>query len=326
MKTDANFGISNRKPAAQRWNHVYRCYKKRLTAEQGFAELCFFCSEWFTNKKEWTDHCQAHLDEPDMIPTQCNPFNYGGCLACPGLCSFCLRDPTLPATTRFHQFPDRGEWREHIHGHMGNLECYKVLICPHPRPQCDEAFESEQELKFHLQDVHCYELTKGFKRLNLEHEVDAEPHEGKKARDTDHHGPDMKFDAYCNQEFKFVDEGPKLCSLETLKSNTSINSKRSTPTPDLLTDGRESGISTPDLVTDGTESGISTPLSSLCNDILDNIDPLLLASAPAADAPIQAPVHDVIDVDNLLDIDEQQSHLAEITWSAKYNGATQSTC
>ena len=77
---------------------------------------------------------------------------------------------------------------------MGNLGCYKVPICPHPRPQCDEPFESEQELKFHLQDVHCYELMKGFKRLNLENEVDAEPHEGKKARDTNHHSSDMKFD------------------------------------------------------------------------------------------------------------------------------------
>lgn len=138
--------------------------------------------------------------------------------------------------------------------------------------------------------------------------------------DTDHHGPDMKFDAYCNQEFKFVDKG--LCNPEILKLNTSINSKRSTPTPDLLIDGRESGISTPDLVTDGMESGISTPLLSLCNDTLNNIDPLLLASAPAADAPI----HDIINVDNLLDIDEQQNHLAKITWSVKYDGATQSTC
>jgi len=76
---------------------------------------------------------------------------------------------------------------------------------------------------------------------------------------------------------------------------------------------------------DGRESGISTPLSSLCNDTLDNIDPLLLASALAADAPIQAPVH-VIDVDDLLDIDERESHLAKIAWSAKYDGATQSTC
>jgi hypothetical protein len=42
--------------------------------------------------------------------------------------------------------------------------------------------------------------------------VDAEPYESKKARDTDHHGLDMKFDAYCKQEFKFVDEGPKLVS------------------------------------------------------------------------------------------------------------------
>jgi len=102
---------------------------------------------------------------------------------------------------------------------------------------------------------------------------------------------------------------------ETLHSDT-----------DLVTDGREGGNSTPDLVTDGTESGISTPLSSLCNDTLDNIYPLLLVSAPAADAPFQAPVHGVIDVDSLLDIDERESHLAEIAWSAKYNGATQSTC
>jgi hypothetical protein len=83
-----------------------------------------------------------------------------------------------------------------------------------------------------------------------------------------------------------VDEGPKLCSPETLKLNTLINSKRFTPISDLLINKRESGISTPDLVTDGTESGILTPLSSLYNDIFNNIDFLLLASAPAADALI----------------------------------------
>lgn len=65
-------------------------------------------------------------------------------------------------------------------------------------------------------------------------------------------------------------------------------------TPDLVTDGKESGTSTPDLITDGRESGTSTPLSSVCNDTLDNIDPLLLVSTPAADAPFQAPVHDVM--------------------------------
>ena len=81
----------------------------------------------------------------------------------------------------------------------------------------------------------------------------------------------------------------------------------------------------PSPANDGREGSISRPLSSLCNDTLDNVDPLLLASALAADAPIQAPVH-VIDVDGLLDVDERESLLAEIAWSAKYDDATRSTC
>jgi len=97
-------------------------------------------------------------------------------------------------------------------------------------------------------------------------------------------------------------------------------------TPDLVTDGKESGTSTPDLVTDGRESGTSTPLSSVCNDTLDNIDPLLLTSAPAPGIPIRAIVHDVIDLDDLTGIDEGKKHIAEVVWSAKYDGATQSTC
>jgi hypothetical protein len=39
---------------------------------------------------------------------------------------------------------------------------------------------------------------KGFKRLNLKYEVDAEPYEGKKARDIDYYGLDIKFDVYYN--------------------------------------------------------------------------------------------------------------------------------
>jgi len=61
------------KLAAQRWNHIYGCYKKRLRASNGFAELCFPSSKWITREKKWTDHGQAHLDRPEMIPTQCKP-------------------------------------------------------------------------------------------------------------------------------------------------------------------------------------------------------------------------------------------------------------
>jgi hypothetical protein len=94
----------------------------------------------------------------------------------------------------------------------------------------------------------------------------------------------------------------------------------------LKSNTSKSSTSTPDLVTDGKDSGTSAPLSSVCNDTLDNIDPLLLTSAPAPDTPIRATVHDIIDVDDLTGIDEGESHLAEVIWSAKYNGATQSTC
>jgi hypothetical protein len=89
---------------------------------------------------------------------------------------------------------------------------------------------------------------------------------------------------------------------------------------------RKSGISTPDLIMDGKKSGISTPLSSVCNNTLNNIDPLLFTSALTLGTPIRAMVYDVIDLNDLTVIDKVENHLAEVIWSAKYNGATQSTC
>ena len=81
-------------------------------------------------------------------------FNYGGGLASPGYCPFCLGDEVFPATKRMYQFLDRAKWRDHIHKHIGeDLGGSKPPLCPHPRPQCAGAFESVQELMFHLQDV-----------------------------------------------------------------------------------------------------------------------------------------------------------------------------
>jgi hypothetical protein len=101
-----------------------------------------------------------------------------------------------------------------------------------------------------------------------------------------------------------VDKGPKLYSPETLKLNTLINLKRFTPTPDLFINRRESGILTPDLVIDKIKSGILTPLLSLYNNTLNNINLLLLASTFVVDALIQAPVHNIINIDNLLNINK----------------------
>lgn len=110
--------------------------------------------------------------------------------------------------------PDRGMCKEHAHEHNGNLGHNKTSKCPSQRPQRAEAFESEHELKFHLQNVRCFELMKGFKRRNLEDEADVKPREVKKAR-ANLHGPDMKTDPSSNQELKFVDETAKLWNQDT---------------------------------------------------------------------------------------------------------------
>jgi hypothetical protein len=81
----------------RRDRNIYRCYKKYLRASHGFAELCFSYNEWITSEKEWEDYHQTHLDKSEGVPTQCNPFIYGGCLASPGYCTWCLGDLALPA-------------------------------------------------------------------------------------------------------------------------------------------------------------------------------------------------------------------------------------
>jgi hypothetical protein len=212
-------------------------------------------------------HCEAHLDEPDGIPTQCNPFKYGGHLASPGYCPWCLGDVTLPATIRIQQFPDRLKWQGHIDGHVGKLDDIKLPTCRHPRVQCAEVFASVQELKFHLQDIHCVELGKGLKRSSPESEVDTRPRKIRRPGDTNVTDIDIETEVRIKQEYQFVDEAAKLRSRDvSWKSTTSsISSKHST--------------STPDWNVDSVELGTETPPSSTCSDELDNIDPRLRAGA-----------------------------------------------
>ena len=67
------------------------------------------------------DHYQAHLNEPEGIPTQCNPFNYGGYLASPEYCTSCLGDVMLLATMRMKQYPDRLQRQAHVDEHIEKL-------------------------------------------------------------------------------------------------------------------------------------------------------------------------------------------------------------
>ena len=209
VKAIADFEIEISKSATQRWRHVYGFYGKGLRAKHGFAEFCFLCSQWLTKEDDWTDHCQSHLDQPAMLPTQCSPFSYGGCLAAPGICPWCLGDDTTRPTSRVRRFLDRAEWQGHIKKHIEELDGCKVPVCPHPRPQCEEAFDSVQKLIFHLQDVHCWVPRKGCKRRRSEDEAELMPHKAKRQSKAKSHE-----DACGKQEYQFVDEGPKIWALD----------------------------------------------------------------------------------------------------------------
>ncbi|KAL2056550.1 hypothetical protein ABVK25_002944 [Lepraria finkii] len=221
------------------------------------VSLCFDCSKWIFGKEEWNHHCQDHLRRPETLPIQCNPFVYGGTLACPGYCLFCLGDTALPAPTRMQQFLDREKWKAHIDRHIEGLDGCQATKCPHPRPKCVDAFPSVLEMKFHLQDVHCIELTKKTKRRRSRSEVETMPARRKNLRRT----KDVKLDSCPQSPYEFVDETTKLCSQYGTGTSTtpSISSERSSP----------SNTSGTDEITDATE----TLASSVCTD--DKLDPRL---------------------------------------------------
>ena len=140
---------------ADRWDHVYRCYKTYLEDKHGFAELCFQCDEWITAGAAWHEHCQRHLDDLETLPVQCNPVIFRRTLAAAGQCFWCLFDPTLPPTIRFRQFRNKRCWIEHHQGHIWQLEeksnqsqglCEnKAILCPDQR--CALFFDSIQNLE-----------------------------------------------------------------------------------------------------------------------------------------------------------------------------------
>ena len=89
-----------------------------------------------------------------MRPTRCSPFNYGGCLAAPGLCPWCLGDVNVDPASRMEQFLDQSEWQDHVEEHISSLTDCEALVCPHPRTQCRGMFELVQKFELHSQDVH----------------------------------------------------------------------------------------------------------------------------------------------------------------------------
>lgn len=95
---------------------------------------------------------------------------------------------------------------------MELLDGCKATKCTHPRRKCVDTFPSVLELEFHLQDVHCIELTKGIKRRRSGSEVEFEPNRRKRSRRTEDHDLDVKLETWAQFTYKFVDETTKLYS------------------------------------------------------------------------------------------------------------------
>ena len=82
----------------------------------------------------------------------------------------------------------------------------------------------------------------------------------------------------------------------------------------------------PDWTTDRNERTVVMPLSSVCTDITENIDSLLFASTTTPGISSQAMIHDFIDGDDFIDINERKRDLSEVEFSVKDEAVIQSTC
>jgi hypothetical protein len=230
------------------------------------------------------------LPTPEGIPIQCNPFNYGGCLASSGLCPFCLGNVSLPASVRMQQFLDRLNWQDHVDEHLEKPDDTKTLTCRYPRTQCTEAYPFMQELKFHLHDVHCVDLRKGCKRSSPDGDADPKPPKTRISGDA------QRCDLYpwsaagIKQEYKFVDEAAKLSTKEVSRSLTASATSTRGPTPSL------------DFSPESAESGSETPPSSTCGFEIEKIDPRLLADTDPQS--VKPSMYNTVETVDLTGVDE----------------------
>jgi len=126
------------------WRHILECHKASQTYIYGFAELFFLCNSWVYDKNKWEKHCQWHIDNIATFPVWIDPLMYDGVLAVAGFCEFCVINSRLPASDRMHQFTWRHHWQDYYERHFHDLKFERK--CRH------QSFDSDIELRFHLQD------------------------------------------------------------------------------------------------------------------------------------------------------------------------------
>ena len=148
-----------------------------------------------------------------------------------------------------------------------------------------------QNLKFHLQDVHCVDLRRGCKRSSPDFDADPRPVKTGMSGDAQRRDSDPLSSNGIKQEYKFVDEAARLSAKEFSRS-------LSAPTTSTRV-----GASSLDFGTNSTKSGSETPVSSTCSFEIEKIDPRLLTDA---DSPsIEPRIYNTFDPVNLTGIDEE---------------------
>jgi hypothetical protein len=252
------------------WKHIYDCYKKDRSSIYVSADLCFLCNKWIFGKQEWSDHCREHVDDLSTFPIYFGPLLYGGVLASPGYCPFCLTNTALEPHDRVHQFLHRGKWLEHIQRHIEKLKESErqngsiPVKCPQPEPRCPKNFDCVLELEFHLQDIHGVDMPKQSKacKRSREESEEAQPAPKKRQR--------RKYKQEVSEDRFFVNTTMEMMSIRSWKGSEA-SSGNSSPFYDSAasswSDGRKS-------------RSANTPLSSISGDTL--IDPEILSQGEVA--------------------------------------------
>ncbi|KAH8799672.1 hypothetical protein F5884DRAFT_113557 [Xylogone sp. PMI_703] len=313
-----NCSVHEQELTAYDWKHIYDCYRKYQAAAYSFAELCFLCHNWIFNKSEWEQHCQGHLDSWETLPKQCNPLFYGGVLASPGYCPHCLRDTSLPASVQMYQYLYRNKWKEHINKHFISyiraLDSGQLPECPCPPlgQQCKRPFESSLKLRFHLQDIHCFEFIdekRRLKRLKPDDEIDTQPVQVKRQRSSYNHKRDVGGSALVKVEYDFIYEIVNTNGLRRRQSRSTAPSKRSTP-PSGSSSTLSISLRNGDWVDIDSLASTDTPASSVSADIHERIDPQLCCQHVTPPITTKTALdYEVIDVVKVTSSDEDHSHL-----------------
>ncbi|KAL2808658.1 hypothetical protein BJX63DRAFT_424461 [Aspergillus granulosus] len=140
--------------------HIIKNRYSRMGAD-AFAEFCFECDVWYSERHKWTQHCHDHLHEPENL-IRCDIIIFHNAPVKAGLCPFCLGDEVLGPVRRMQQFLDRAEWYKHIESHLSAKARSGELNCSHPA--CRIKFDEIDKLRFHLEDIHCCKPPRGMKR------------------------------------------------------------------------------------------------------------------------------------------------------------------